>query len=276
MIPTYLVAQLVRQQCTVAVGGDGGDELFGGYMHYSRALWLEQKGRAVPLPIRRALSAAAEALLPVGLRGRKWLRNLALDSKRDVPLPISACYDLISRRRLTRPGLVPLDAERQREQRLPTAPDLLQRMLRQDFMNYLPEDILVKIDRASMLNSLEVRSPLLDYRIIDFAFRKVPSQEKTTSTTRKVLLKKLAARLLPAGFDMKRKHGFTIPLEAWISSGPWRTLFREVLLSSRNEMFDHKMISRMLSRSPKLFLNGERLFALVLLELWRAEYKISI
>ena len=106
----------------------------------------------------------------------------------------------------------PLVAERIRAERIPDTAGLMQRATRMDFENYLAEDILVKADRASMLNSLELRAPLLDHRIIEFAFGRVPSHLKATPTSRKVLLKRLAGRLLPREFDQNRKQGFSIPL----------------------------------------------------------------
>lgn len=110
--------------------------------------------------------------------------------------------------------------------------DLLQRATRMDFENYLKEDILVKIDRASMLNSLEIRAPLLDYRIVEFAFGKVPSYLKATPTSRKILLKHLCDRVLPPVFNRQRKQSFSIPLPRWLEHGRWLDFFREVLLDS--------------------------------------------
>ena len=122
----------------------------------------------------------------------------------------------------------PLVAERIRESRIPNSDDLLDRATRMDFENYLAEDILVKVDRASMLNSLEVRAPLLDYRIIEFAFGRVPDRLRATSTERKILLKMLARRLLPAALDIQRKQGFSLPLNRWFK-GEWGDYLRDVL-----------------------------------------------
>jgi len=99
-----------------------------------------------------------------------------------------------------------------REMRVPVAPDLLQRVTRMDFENYLPEDILVKVDRASMLASLEMRAPLLDYRIAEFAFGKVPTRLKASFSERKVLLKRLSKRVLPPQSMWIASRGFSIPL----------------------------------------------------------------
>jgi asparagine synthase (glutamine-hydrolysing) len=173
-----------------------------------------------------------------------------------------------------RPAASP--AEDIREQRIPLAPDLLQRATRLDFANYLAEDILVKVDRASMLSSLEMRAPLLDYRLIEFAFGSVPSALKATATGRKVLLKRLAARVLPPQFNTQRKQGFSIPLAAWLRAGKWHAFFRDVLLGAESVAFNHKAINVLLAGQARGRDNSERLFSLVLFELWRREYKVSM
>src|SRR5512141_647058 len=269
MIPTYLVSRLVREHCTVALGGDGGDELFAGYPHYNRLLWLQQKFGAIPLRLRQAAAHAALALLPPGLKGRNWLQALGTDFGTGVPL-IFSLFDRGMRRRLMAPQANwELAAERIRETRIPRSADLLQRATRMDFGNYLAEDILVKVDRASMLNSLEVRAPLLDHRLVEFAYRDVPSRLKATPQRRKILLKMLTRRLLPPEFDQQRKQGFSIPLASWLRSGPWNTFFRETLLGSDSNLFSRQALGELLAGQARGRLHSERLFALVLFELWR-------
>jgi asparagine synthase (glutamine-hydrolysing) len=276
MIPTYLVSRLIREHCTVALGGDGGDELFAGYPHYNRLLWLQQKFGRIPLNARISVAKLAEALLPVGFKGGNWIQALQVDLQLGLPL-VASFFDRRTRRCLMAgQGNWDLAAESIREQRIPHTADLLQRATRMDFENYLAEDLLVKVDRASMLNSLEVRAPLLDYRLIEFAFRKVPSQLKATATSRKLLLKKLTARLLPPEFDRHRKQGFSIPLASWLQSGSWRSFFRDVLLGSASPLFSRKVVSSLLGGQAKGRANSERLFALVMFELWRREYRVSI
>jgi asparagine synthase (glutamine-hydrolysing) len=167
-------------------------------------------------------------------------------------------------------------AEEIRAQRMPSRGDLLERAVAMDFENYLPEDILVKVDRASMLNSLEVRAPLLDHRIIEFAFGRVPPQLKATVGSRKVLLKALAKRVLPSEFDRNRKQGFSVPLNSWLRSGPWLAFFKEVLLGPESAMFCHSIINRLFSDQERGRANGERLFGLVMFELWRRQYGILL
>jgi asparagine synthase (glutamine-hydrolysing) len=274
MIPTYLVSQLVHQHCTVALGGDGGDELFGGYGQYSRLLWMQERFGRVPLPLRKAISFGAEKL-PVGLKGRNWLQGLGVDLQRGLPL-IANYFDAATRRHLMaqHSGWEPV-AESIRRERIPPHPDLLQRATRMDFGNYLAEDILVKVDRASMLNSLEVRAPLLDYRLIEFAFARVPSHLKATAQDKKILLKRLTARVLPPEFDRERKQGFSIPLAAWLKTGPFRDMFHEVLQDT-GSLFDRRTVRGLLKGQERGRSNGERLFSLVLFELWRREYSITI
>jgi asparagine synthase (glutamine-hydrolysing) len=274
MIPTFLVSQLVRQHCTVALGGDGGDELFGGYHHYSRLQWMQQKLGRFPFPLRRGIALAAEKFLPVGFKGRNWAQGLGDDLDNELPL-IGSCFDARTRRNLLKVHTDwPVVAEVVLRERVPAQSDLLQRATRMDFANYLAEDILVKVDRASMLSSLEMRAPLLDYRLIEFAFGKVPSRLKATPTEKKILLKRLTARLLPPEFDQQRKQGFSIPLGEWLKGGAFGTLFNEVLRDAQCS-FDADTVDSLLRGQVKGRSNGERLFALVLFELWRREYKVA-
>ncbi|MCX7144228.1 MAG: asparagine synthase (glutamine-hydrolyzing), partial [Proteobacteria bacterium] len=227
MIPTWLVSQLVRQHCTVALGGE---------------LWTKQRFGGVPRPFRSAVSYAAQHLLPIGFKGRNWLQALGGDLESELPF-IGTFFDPEERRCLIggeMGGGWPFVAEQVRHERMPSSADLLQRATRMEFENYMVEDILVKVDRASMLASLEIRAPLLDYRLVEFAFGRVPSSLKASANQRKILLKRLAARVLPPEFDQQRKQGFSIPLAAWLKAGRWREYFREVLLD-RQCLFGEKI-----------------------------------
>lgn len=275
MFPTWLVTRLVRQHCSVALGGDGGDELFGGYKHHSRLLWMQQRLTHIPNWLRHSISLAAERWLPVGLKGRNYLQGLDMDLRNSLPL-IANYFDATTRRRLMRGHSEhPIIAEAICAGRIPSQPDLLQRVTRMDFQDYLAEDILVKVDRTSMLNSLEVRAPLLDLRIIEFAFGCVPSCLKATASDRKILLKRLAARVLPPEFDKQRKQGFSIPLAGWLKVGPFRELFWNTLLS-QDCIFDGITVRSLLKGQDQGRNNGERLFALVQFELWRKHYGASL
>ena len=120
-----------------------------------------------------------------------------------------------------------LIAENTRKLRIPIENSLLQRATRMDFLNYLPEDILVKVDRASMLNSLEIRAPFLDHRIIEFAYKKAPNYLKTNTSAKKIILKKLTNKLLPSNFEKNKKQGFGIPIGSWIrSNNEWQSFFK--------------------------------------------------
>jgi asparagine synthase (glutamine-hydrolysing) len=274
MIPTWMVSNLVHQHCKVALGGDGGDELFGGYNHYARLLWMQRNLQFIPLAIRTLIANSAELYMPVGLKGRNYCMGINFDFSSGLPL-IANYFD-----NATRQSLIGNLSENYllsnsiRQASIPKEPDLLQRATRMDFINYLPEDILVKVDRASMLNSLEVRSPFLDYRLIEFAFGAVPSNLKTTILDKKILLKKLADKILPKNFDKNRKQGFSIPLDNWLKSGPYRELFWETL-TSKDCIFDLKTVKKLFKNQDKGYKNGERIFGLVQFELWRKTYSVS-
>ena len=271
MVPTFLVSRLVRQHCTVALGGDAGDELFGGYEQHRRLLLLQSAFGKVPLPIRKLAAVTGNAMLPTGFRGRNWIAALGTNFKTELP-PVAGHFVASERRALMGANwATPADAILRA--RVPQTADLLQRGTRMDFQNYLPEDILVKVDRASMLASLEMRAPFLDYRIAEFAFGKVPSRLKTSPTERKILLKRLCKKVLPAEFDADRKQGFSIPLPEWLMGGPWRTFFSEVLLDS-NCMFDKRVVKSLIEGHGGRRNNAERLFGLTIFELWRRAYGI--
>lgn len=279
MIPTYLVSKLVRQHCTVALGGDGGDELFGGYSHYNRLLWMKERLGWIPHDIRRIVSALSLRLLSVGTKGRNWLGVLGTDFERDLPL-ITTHFDRQARRLLLAHSGSTADPDGATPEAIdctlpPRVQCLLQRATRLDFENYLPDDILVKVDRTSMLSSLEVRAPFLDYRIVEFAFGRVPSELKASATRRKILPKLLGERVLPREFDQHRKRGLSIPLGLWLREGPWREFCADVLLADRDSLFNRRFIEQLLRGHVHGRSNSERLFGLTLFALWKKEYRVS-
>jgi asparagine synthase (glutamine-hydrolysing) len=125
-----------------------------------------------------------------------------------------------------------------------------------------------------MLTSLEVRAPFLDHRIVTFAFGRVPDAYRTTPVARKILLRHLARRLLPPALDLKRKQGFVLPLSTWFR-GEWGRLIEDVLHEADPTIFDRRVIHRLLARQRQGFSNAQRLFLLVMFELWRREYRIA-
>lgn len=275
MIPTYLVSQLVREHCTVALGGDGGDELFGGYDHYSRLLWIQKYLGSMPFFIKNILSNLSSNYLPVGFKGRNWLSALNIDMETNLPM-IASQFDLKTRLKL----LSSYDkftnvAENIFANNLPLNTNLLERATRMDFQNYLQEDILVKVDRASMLNSLEMRSPMLDQEVIEFAFSKVPMSLKANAHNKKILLKQLAKKVLPSDFDINRKQGFSIPLNKWLLKGPFRDFFYDIL-TSQSSVFDLGVVKDLLKSIQLGHSNGKRLFTLIMFQLWMEEYDVSL
>jgi asparagine synthase (glutamine-hydrolysing) len=276
MIPTYLVTKLVKEHCTVALGGDGGDELFGGYGHYSRLLWMQKRLGVMPKSIRKVIAKCANEFLPIGFKGRIWLQGLGEDLDNGLPL-IASLFEPA-----TRMGLMSnyenwnIVAEEVRSKLFPSTVDLLDRVTRMDFKNYMAEDILVKVDRSSMLNSLELRAPLLDYRIIDFAYGKVPMRLKANPNERKIILKKIAERLLPQEFDKERKQGFGIPIGDWMRKGEWNDFISDNLVSRDDSFFNKKLVKSLFNQHLNGAENTERLFGLLMFQLWFDKYNAHL
>lgn len=276
MIPTYLISQLVRKHCKVVLGGDGGDELFGGYEHYSRLILMQKIIKFIPsLLLRKKIALFSENFFPNGMKGKNWISSLKYDFNTDIPL-IANYFDPKSRKNLMKnySSNWEITAEEILYDFSLESDNLLQSLTRFDFSHYLTEDILVKVDRASMLNSLEIRAPFLDRNLIEFAFRRVPSSYKANSKNKKILLKRLSKKILPANFDLNRKQGFSIPINDWLKEGSFRDFFYNILLDSQT-IFDKQSILELLKAQDKGLNNGERLFALVMFELWRREHKVS-
>jgi asparagine synthase (glutamine-hydrolysing) len=267
LIPTFLVSRLTRQQVTVALGGDGGDELFAGYNHYRAAVRDSRRWGWVPQSLWSATAAAA-ARLPVGLKGRNLLVSL-----REGPALArvwgTSFFDRAVRSRLLAPearaalGDDLLAPERGARALLSDVGDPVRALCRFDFSTTLVDDFMVKVDRASMMNSLEVRAPFLDASLVEFAFSKVPSIWKCDGQETRRIERRLARKWLPAALDIDRKQGFSVPLDAWFrEAGPEAVRER---LAHLPEMIDRTMVEAQIAGHMAGRANGARLFALVML-----------
>jgi asparagine synthase (glutamine-hydrolysing) len=278
MIPTYLVSSLVRQHATVAIAGDGGDELFGGYPHYSWLLRHNMARRSVPTWVSSRVSRCAEQYLPIGFRGRNYLMGLDGTAPNSLA-SINQFFDHRTRRKLFSPlRTIPSDTLMRpeifkAEMELP-GKTVVQRATAADFNLNLADNLLVKVDRASMLASLEVRAPFLDYRLIEFAFSKVPDSLRVHGGKRKILERLLAQNLLPKTLDLTRKQGFSIPLAKWFK-GEWGTHMKSILLDSQT-WFHREIVTELIKGQKRGLANTQRLFALTMFELWRKEYCVEL
>ena len=267
LIPTFLVSRMTRQHVTVALGGDGGDELFAGYNHYRAAVRDSRRWGWLPRSLWMAAAAGA-ARLPVGLKGRNLLVSL-----REGPLFQrvwgTAFFDRAARGQLfaaearTALGDDLLAPERCARALLSPTLDPIQALCRFDFSTTLVDDYMVKVDRASMMNSLEVRAPFLDANLIDFAFTKIPSVWKCDGRETRRIERRLARKWLPPALDIDRKQGFSVPLDAWFrQAGPEAVRER---LADLPEAIDRKMVEAQIQGHMAGRANGARLFALVML-----------
>lgn len=280
-VPTYYVAKETRKHVTVALNGDGGDESFAGYERYA-AMELSEKYRRVPSFLRESVIKETVNLIPTS------------PTKRSVARSVQRLLDGVSRPRVDRythwvsvfndETKKPLYSNFFREQTLQAdATGLLgtwfkrangigivDAMLLTDQMTYLPNDLLVKVDIATMAVSLEARSPFLDHHVIEFA-ASLPQNLKLRRLTTKYLLKKVLRKLLPSENLNRRKMGFGVPIGHWFR-GKMQPFLREVILSDkalRRGLFQPETVRQLV----ELHTRGERdyshqLWTLLMLELW--------
>ncbi|WP_166745607.1 asparagine synthase (glutamine-hydrolyzing) [Sphingomonas naasensis] len=268
MIPTFLVSRLVRSKARVALGGDGGDELFGGYRQYG---WAQRIARFRRLGLHHlGMSGPAAKLLPYGFPLRKMA--LRLVDPYDPALTVSRLAEPRQRRALI--GDTAGAAEHYRAALMAGRHEPRDRAMALDFQTYMCDDILVKVDRASMLTSLELRAPLLDPAIIEFAFGRLAPHQRTDGNRRKLLLRSLARRRLPDWFDSHRKQGFSIPLAAWLR-GPWASLLEDLAAGAGDGLLDPAGVRHFL-RQDKSVNMAQQVYALAMLEMWRREYRVTM
>lgn len=279
MIPTYYLSKEIKKYCTVALGGDGGDELFGGYHHHARFVYLEKKLNKYPQIFRNLISASSNKMLPIGFKGRNWAAAIETNFKHSLPHNSIFFDDKDISALIPNHYFMESSSKDLRNKLISkinlSFPDIVQRSTRFDFKNYLCEDILVKVDRASMLNSLEMRAPFLDKDVINFAYKYIPSSLKANSNFRKIILQKLARKILPPNYDSSRKQGFSIPLKSWLRTPEWKELINTYLLAS-DCIFCTNQIKKILRYQEIGFSNSERIFGLLMFEIWRKNYDVKL
>lgn len=274
MIPTYHVSEMARRHVTVALSGDGGDEAYAGYTTYA---WARRYARmdVIPSALRRLLDIPAGLLGADDALGRK-LHRIAIDAV-DRHLEVMSHFPPRDLRAVLSPGLRaatrrhdPYQAMRAIHARAKQSVGDVPALLYLDAMTYMTDDVLVKVDRTAMLNSLEVRAPLLDHCVLEYVAR-LPFEYKLRGDITKWALKECARTLLPPEIMQRPKQGFGVPLERWFGADFGR-LAREVLLDRRARergWFDPAGVEAVLSgvgaRDDR---RARQVFTLVCLELW--------
>lgn len=274
-IPTYLITKKIKKYCTVALGGDGGDELFGGYNHYPRLLKLINFKKLLPQSISNFISHISNSYLPIGFKGRNWLNLLSKDCKKNY-LDFVTYFDTYNNFKIINENYVnKFDNLKHLERMDLFIDDCIYKSTSQDFDNFLVDDILTKNDRSSMANSLELRSPFLDSRIINFAFGDLNSSFKANNKEKKILLKKLCVKLFPNNFEFDKKRGFSVPIANFFKKRDWINMAQNILLDD-SSLFNSNYVASMFKKSIFNHNNSERIFGLIMFELWRKKNKVSI
>ena len=239
-IPTLLLSRLARQHVTVALSGDGGDECFGGYARHFMLSRLAPAFRLPSMPRRMAAHALtllsaqtmdgvlAKLPLPAGLR--PLLRSESLQKIARV-LDVSDERELYERLISATGEPSTSTGASDGTQDVPSLPDAVGRLIYRDMVGYLPGDILVKLDRATMAASFEGRCPFLDHRVVEFAWR-LPTAVKVRDGQGKWLLRQVLRRYLPEALFERPKQGFNVPIGAWLT-GPLRDWAQDLLDRSK-------------------------------------------
>ena len=291
-IPTHLVARLARKHVIVSLSGDGGDELFGGYSRYFEAEAIWNRIRGVPLPIRRLLASLAQCVPArawdtlIGLvpclhrhpmfKARPGDRVQKLASVLSVATPDELNLRLLTH--WTEDGLVLKQDSGNRLTDLAGEDgslSFIDRMMLLDSVTYPPDDILVKVDRASMSIGLESRVPFLDHRVVEFAWS-LPQFMKTRGQQGKWILRKLLDRYVPRKLIDRPKMGFGVPIEAWLR-GPLRD-WAEGLLNGGRLSADGYLDAKVIRHRWHEHLTGVRnwqhqLWDVLMFQAWLKEQK---
>jgi asparagine synthase (glutamine-hydrolysing) len=280
-IPTYYLARMARERVTVALGGDGGDELFGGYARY-RAMAMAEKLDRIPGPIRRGAWSAVRGLIPdtgsersAPARLRRFARGIAEPpaSQYTQIAGIFAADRLIGAATPEFRSDVAYAEEELGRRAGAIHGDAVSRAQRLDLSLYLPDDLLVKVDIASMANSLEVRAPFLDRQLVEYAMR-LPTRLKIRAGRGKWILRQAFADVLLPETVARGKQGFGLPIGAWLRTS-LRPLLDDVILSpaalSRGYLTP-AAVRELVHAHLRGVDHTHRLWSLVMLELWHREY----
>jgi asparagine synthase (glutamine-hydrolysing) len=282
-IPTFLVSRLASRSVKVVLSGDGGDEAFGGYARYAHDLKEAALRRWLPGWLRRGVIGPLASVwpkadwLPRPLRARTLLTNLSLEPAAAYANTLSVCR-MPLRRQLLAPDVVARLNGWQPQQAFGTAygsdDDALAGMIAADIEMVLPDDFLVKVDRASMANGLEVRPPLLDHELMELAAR-IPSKWKVHRGETKWIFKQAFADRLPKSVVQRRKQGFEIPIDGWLR-GPLRDMFEAAVLSADAriaELVNRPLVEKLFAAHRKgVGRHGNLLWSLLVLARWGERY----
>jgi asparagine synthase (glutamine-hydrolysing) len=277
MIPTHLVSGFARNRITVALSGDGGDELFAGYSRYL-AVMRDGFVESLPLAWRRRAFSFLQRIYPAQWRGWRKLGYLGLSHLERDYIHLQKFPDSHKRQGLYTPdflaALGDFDSRDLFEPFHRPGWDPLRQITYLDLKTYLPGDILTKVDRMSMAHALEARVPLLDHKLVELAFR-IPSRYRLRDGKGKWLFRRVVDARLPEKIRHRPKRGFAIPLAHWLT-GPQGERIRETLLSERlakRGFLNREAIQRLWQdhRSGRRD-HAPRLWALYCLELWFRAY----
>jgi len=271
LIPTYILSKAVKKHCSVVLGGDGGDELFGGYPSYVRKMNLFNRFQSIPFSFRYLISNILLRLLPNSMRGITQIKAFGEDFNKIFTSFDPLFYPEDIKKLLDEELLLSIIPNNV-DHKLSKIKNLLTRISLGDYFSFLSEDVLVKVDRASMANSLEVRSPFLSKEIIDFAFLKIHPDLKVKNGDKKIILKELGKSILPTNFIYDRKQGFSFPLRDLLFQENWKSFFIDKINNFNSDILKKDYAIKLVKGHGHTQFNERKLFAVIQFICWHEKH----
>ena len=264
VIPTFSIYEKIKNNCKVVFGGDGGDEIFGGYNHYKNYLRIN---------LLNKISFNLSSILKLYLNKKKihYLKgNMYIDllGNHEKIIEIPNYFNEIERKEIFDDKSLYL----KNKSNLISSNDIVTDGMKKSFLNYLPQDIMFKIDRCSMLNSLEARAPYLDNKLVSYIFKHTKGSDHVSMFETRKIQKEIAKNYIPSNILKQKKRGFSFNMRENLKKEDWKNEIYS-FLSSNDSIFSKKYITRLFLLNNQNYNVSEKIFGLLFFEIWRRKFK---
>ena len=267
VIPTFLIYSKIKEKCKVIIGGDGGDEIFGGYNHFQNFLIYDFLN-SFSKPTVKLIGKFFNKDFFLKRKGSMYL-NLIESNQRIIDIP--NYFNNLERLKIFKDEN--LFCETNLEKNIDN--DIIMESMRNSFENYLPEDILFKVDRCSMLNSMEARTPYLDKKLVEYIFKNSIGKNHISFLSRRKIQKKISKSYLPNKLLNQKKRGFSFNLNNQLKNRTWNNEIYSIL-TSKDCLFSKNYVNHLFRLHKTGYNISEKIFGLLFFEIWRKKYKIQI
>ena len=265
MIPTYLIYNQIKDKSKVVIGGDGGDEIFGGYKHFQNFLFYDYFKFFSKLPIKLITKFFKKDFF-LDRKGSMYL-DLINSNNQIIDIPNyfgrDERFDIFKDKEL----FFEINIKNN------SSEDIVMESMKNSFENYLPEDIMFKIDRCSMLNSIEARTPYLDKKLVEYIFKNSIGKNHVSLMNRRKLQKKISKSYFPNKVLHQKKRGFSFNLSNQLKNKKWKNEIY-FILTSKDCLFSKNYIKHLFKKQEIGYNVSEKIFGLLFFEIWRKKYSL--